>query len=397
LSELRGSSEPAIGVYRLTRDPRSALYWIAGIVFVPLAALFVASLFDRSMNRGAGQLLAVLVLVTSALGLRLRKVRLEILPDGFRYTGLFRDSRHRYEDVSGFRRPPGRWGGRSAEILAVLCGTDGRWLVSLSAYLEHPKRIREWVHEHFKDLDAEDAAAEKELLAQFKATAPGRIPMLRGAASIVNVASIALPLFLLLSTAVGSLGPIRKALVLLLFALPVIALALRARFGRLVTFESHRSRAARMDAVLVVPVLAGAAIAAGFPPLHYRQAWPAALAVALLVFFAARHLARDFMPNTPMAIFLFLASLSYGYGLVCFANAALDGGEATSQDAVVRSRSTRRGSSRITVSSAADPEDTISLSVTPQLVGSLSPGQQVEILVEPGALNIEWVAAVRRN
>src|SRR5262249_39974269 len=64
-----------------------------------------------------------------------------------------------------------------------------------------------------------------------------------------------------------------------------------------------------------------------------------------------------------MEAFLLVSSLGYGYGLVCFVNAALDRGAGDHRPAIVQSRSVHRGSATLVVSLRSSPEQKQSLRV----------------------------------
>lgn len=379
---------------------RGAVYWISGILFVPLASLLALRLFNPSVHdvslSGTLELLTVWAVGTVLALLRVRIARLEILPDGFRYVSLLRDMRLRYEDVAGYRAQVGRYGGRSGEAIGILYDTTGRQRLRISAYLEHPKRVREWMHAHFRDLDATDTAEETEMLARLSESSPGTLPFLRIAARILDIASIALGLLIVGWGAVGDLGPAFTVIAVLIFATPVTALWLRARFGRIVSFERtvYRSPIPAMDSALIVPLLAGWLVAFVVPPVHYRGAWPLALAVSLIFYFGARSVDRRFFNNRLMEIFMLAISLGYGYGLVCFSNAALDRGDVERQAVTVRSRSVRRGFATVAVSPPSSPGETHSLKVSRSLEELLPPGSSAVLLVKPGALGIRWIAGV---
>lgn len=391
---------PAVETHRLRRDLRQAVYGISGIIFLPLALLLTLRLFDPSERNGSPKaelgFLAVWAIGTMLALLRVRLARLEILSDSFRYVSLFRDVRFRYEDIGGYRAEVGRWGGRSREAIGILYDVAGRRRLRISAYLDRPQSVRDWMRAHFRDLDPEDAAEEKDTLSRLSESTPGILSRLRIAANVLDLSAIALAFLLVTSSTVGGFGRAGKVLAFLVFAVPLIALALRAGFGRAVSFERtvYRSRSARMESVLIVPLIAGWAVAFVVPPVRSRDAWSLALVAGLLFFFAAWRLARRLFDNRFMEAFLLVTSLGYGYGLVCFLNATFDHGGVEHQAVVVRSRSIRRGSATVVVSPRSAPDEKHSLRVPRFLEEALPPGSSAVLLVRPGALGIPWIAGV---
>jgi hypothetical protein len=87
-------------------------------------------------------------------------------------------------------------------------------------------------------------------------------------------------------------------------------------------------------------------------------------------------------------------SFGYGYGLVCFANAALDHGPAQAKQVVVQSQSTRRGVATVVVSPKVSPDERHSLMVPRLLHDKLPPNSSAFLVVKPGALEIPWVVDV---
>jgi hypothetical protein len=395
-----GESEKAIEVHRLKRDITNAVYAISFIFFLPLALLLGLRLFDPSMrNSSLGGILAILTLwgVGTALALiRARMARFEILRDGFRYKSLFRDSRFRYEDIAGFRAEVGRYGGRSAEALGILYDIAGRRVLRISAYWERPKSIRDWMRARFRDLDAAETADERMLLSRLGESHPETVPRLRAAAIALDTASIALAILWIVSFRFGGFGRLQEIFGFLVFAIPLLALGLRAHFGRLVSLERtvYRSRLARIEAALILPPITGWGIAFIVPPVRSRAAWALALAICLFFFFGTLRYAPLRLSNRFMALIALLLALGYAYGLVCFLNATFDFGEVERRTVVVQSRSVRRGVATVVVSPPSSPDETHSLEVPLFLEEAMPPGNSAVLLVKPGAFGIPWVAGV---
>ncbi len=395
------SGPPPTEVHRLTRDIRVGVYSISAVLFLPWGVLLGLRLFDPSMRNtsltGILCLLAAWAAGTAIALVRARIARLEILPDGFRYVSLFRDSRFRYEDIAGFRTEVGRYGGRSAEALGILYDAAGRRRLRISAYLERPKSLRDWMHAHFRDLDAMDAAEEKQSLTDFSAASPGRLSLLRTAANGLNIAGFLLALVMIFRLWIGGVGSTGGVIALLLLALPPIVLWLRARFGRLVSFEQtiRRSRIPRMDSAFFGPLIASVLVAFLVPPMRYGEALLLALAAGLFLFFLTRRLDPRLFESRFLGAVLLAFCLGYGYGLICFVNAAFDRGTVDRQTVVVRSRSAgRRGDRTVVVTPLSSPDERHSVTVSRSLFESLSPESSAVLLVKPGALGIPWISGI---
>jgi hypothetical protein len=387
-------------LYRVSKVWR-AFFFVGGLGLVGLFAFGLnETLHDPSADAAQRNTVIALLCAFTALfvlcawfGLR---GAIAVRPESIRYRSLGRWREWTFGELAGFRIPDPH-----ARALCILFGKDGKRKLTVSSVFERPAEIVAAIGARLPDLDLAEARAESGALSRDRdfeirsGRTPADIRPVRFLCRALNAIALAVLLAVLLRPAAL---PRAAEIAVVAAAVLVTPAAWALRLARPDVVRLAGARGSQLPSLefalvggLIAPIAPAvrdyAVLSAGAP-----LTWAAMLSLAASI--ALLSADSTLGKRRVIGLLLFLSCGVWAYGSLVSVNGVCDtrAGQAYATRVVRKSESEHSNS--VVVAPFGRETGETDLDVPRRIFDALSTGDDVSILVRPGALGFPWVARV---